>query len=93
MQELSSFGRGKKIRPKMSLTRLLQATLQLSVVFFTATNHKCFQKFMHQQQTDHEKQNHGVDQNPPVTMHERGVLNPLNSTSSSSFSETPTRGD
>ena len=29
MQKLSSFGRGKKIRPKKSLTRLLHEALQL----------------------------------------------------------------
>ena len=31
MQKLSSFGQGKKIRPKKSLTRLLQEALQLII--------------------------------------------------------------
>ena len=32
MPKLSSFGRGKKIRPKKSLTRLLHEALQLDIL-------------------------------------------------------------
>ena len=32
MQKLSSFGRGKKFRPKKSLTSLLHAALQFNVI-------------------------------------------------------------
>ena len=39
MQKLSSFGRGKKFRPKKSLTSLLHAALQLDNVSLRFLSH------------------------------------------------------
>ena len=52
MPKLSSFGRGKKFRPKKSLTSLLHAALQLSIISIVDENRSLSIKFDSNQSTN-----------------------------------------